>query len=222
VPFNQQGASAFQNSPDAQGAGGVAPSVSNPDIAAYTGQQSPLELQRQVQTLQDFMEESDNTSSLGLVLRESRQRVINGGDIPGLLIVSVISGSPAAAAGLHGYSTAARSALEGAAIAASLFFPPAIIAVAVVDGSRVGESYDMIIGVDSNRVTNFLEFSDQMRDVQPGEIVYLSVLRNGRRVQVPVQIPPPTSGTTAGVPSPLSPTDARAAAAAAAAAAASP
>jgi hypothetical protein len=37
-------------------------------------------------------------------------------------------------------------------------------------------------------VVNFLDFEDRMRDVQPGEIVYLSIVRNGDRVQVPVHI----------------------------------
>jgi S1-C subfamily serine protease len=193
---------------------GTAPPA-NSDINAYTeGQEAPPELQQQLQSLQDFMQEGDNTSTLGLVLRETHRAADDGGDMAGLLVVNVIAGSPAAMAGLHGYSTTARSALEGAAIAASLFFPPAIIAVAVVDGTSVGESYDMIIGVDSNRVTNFLDFSDRMRDVQPGEIVYLSILRNGRRIQVPVHIPslPGTTGVSV-----VSPTAAAAAAAAAAA-----
>ena len=30
--------------------------------------------------------------------------------------------------------------------------------------------------------------ADQMRDVQPGEIVYLSIVRNGQRVQVHVHV----------------------------------
>jgi S1-C subfamily serine protease len=46
----------------------------------------------------------------------------------------------------------------------------------------------LIIGVDGSRVTNFLDFYDCMRNVQPGEIVYLNILRNGHRVQVPMQI----------------------------------
>jgi hypothetical protein len=33
-----------------------------------------------------------------------------------------------------------------------------------------------------------MDFCDRKRDVQPGEVVYLKLLRNGRRVQVPVQI----------------------------------
>jgi S1-C subfamily serine protease len=53
---------------------------------------------------------------------------------------------------------------------------------------QVGESYDMIIGVDGSRVTNFLDFQDRMRDLQPGEIVYLSVVRNGKRLQVTLPV----------------------------------
>ena len=71
----------------------------------------------------------------------------------------------------------------------ALLFPPAILAVAAVEQIRFGESYDMIIGVDGMRVTNFLDFEDLMRDVRPGEIVYLSIVRDGKRVQVPVQLP---------------------------------
>ena len=53
----------------------------------------------------------------------------------------------------------------------------------------LGESYDLIIAVDGWRVMNFLEFEDRMHDLQPGEIVYLSVVHDGKRQQVPVQVP---------------------------------
>ncbi|MGH9645308.1 MAG: hypothetical protein ACRD4E_00705, partial [Bryobacteraceae bacterium] len=56
-------------------------------------------------------------------------------------------------------------------------------------------AYDLIIGVDGARVTNFLDFYYCMREVQPGELIYLNLLRNGHRVQVPIHItsslPPP-------------------------------
>jgi len=84
--------------------------------------------------------------------------------------------------------------LEGAAVAAAMVFPPAILAVAVLDQTHVGESYDMIIGVDGKRVSNFLDFEDQMREAKPGDVVYLSVIRNGTRMQVPVQVPATASG----------------------------
>ena len=59
----------------------------------------------------------------------------------------------------------------------------------VLDYMEVGESYDMIIGVDGSRVTNFLDFQDRMRDLQPGEVIYLSVVRNGKRLQVTMPVP---------------------------------
>ena len=56
----------------------------------------------------------------------------------------------------------------------------------MIDYTEVGESYDMIIGVDGSRVTNFADFEERMRNVQPGELVYFSVVRNGKRIQIPV------------------------------------
>jgi S1-C subfamily serine protease len=83
--------------------------------------------------------------------------------------------------------------LEGAAVAASLVFPPAVLAVPVIETIQLGENYDLIIGVDGNRVTNFMDFQDQLRDAQPGETVYLNILRSGKRLQVPVEMPPPSA-----------------------------
>jgi S1-C subfamily serine protease len=76
-------------------------------------------------------------------------------------------------------------------------FPPAIVVVPIVEAIPLGGANDLIIGVDGSRVTNFMDFYYCMRQVQPGEVVYLNLLRNGRRVQVPVRItsalPPPQS-----------------------------
>ena len=79
--------------------------------------------------------------------------------------------------------------VQTAAIAAAMFFPPAILALPALDYSEIGESYDMIIGIDGARVTNFLDFEDRMRDVRPGDLVYLSILRNGDRLQFSVRVP---------------------------------
>ena len=64
----------------------------------------------------------------------------------------------------------------------------AVVVIPAIDYMQVGESYDMIIGVDGSRVTNFLDFQDRMRDLQPGELVYLSVVRDGKRVQVTMPV----------------------------------
>src|SRR5262249_54644288 len=129
------------------------------------------------------------TSPLGIEVREDKRRLKSGGEAQGLLIVDVFAGSPAARAGLHPYRRAMRDALETAAVAGAMFCPPVVLLVPGFDQVHLGESYDLIIGVDGSRVTNFLDFEERLRDVQAGEIVYLSIIRNGERkqIQVPVQ-----------------------------------
>jgi S1-C subfamily serine protease len=147
-------------------------------------------------SLDDFMSGGDITSPLGFEVREDKRRLNSGGEAQGLLVVEVIAGSPAARAGLHAYHQIVRNALETAAVAGAIFFPPAVLLVPVVDQVRIGETYDMIIGVDGSRVTNFLDFQDRLRDVQAGEIVYLSILRNGARKQIQVPVPVNFAGPT--------------------------
>jgi len=147
-------------------------------------------------SLDDFMSEGDITSPLGFEVREDTRRLKNGGEAEGLLIMDVFAGSPAARAGLHPYHRAMRDALETAAIAGAMFFPPAVLLVPVVDQVRLGESYDLIIGVDGSRVTNLLDFQERLRDVQAGEIVYFSIVRNGLRMQIQVPVPDNYAGPT--------------------------
>ena len=159
----------------------------------YQAQQNPQLIDPQLHSLQEFMSEGDQTSPLGVQLRED-QRKLNSGEVAnGLLIVGVQQRSAAANAGLHAFRRTTHDVLEGVAVVASLFFAPALLAVLLIDQVNLGESYDLIIGVDGTRVANYLDFEDRMRDVQTGEIVYLSIVRNGDRVQVPVhvQAPPP-------------------------------
>ncbi len=167
-------------------------------IEAYEAAQNPAPMPApHLHSLQEFMAEGSDTSVIGVELREDRRKLSGGGEADGLLILKVHKDSPAAEAGLHGYSTAAHSALEGVALAAAMVFPPAVLAVAVLEGTQVGESYDMIIGVDGKRVTNYLDFEDEMRDARPGDVVYLSVVRNGKRKQMPVRLPGTTTAAKA-------------------------
>ena len=75
------------------------------------------------------------------------------------------------------------------AVVASVIFPPAMVAIPLVAVMPLGQNGDLIIAVDSCRVTNAVDFEEQMTDVQPGEIVYLTVVRDGNRVQIAVQLP---------------------------------
>jgi C-terminal processing protease CtpA/Prc len=155
-------------------------------------QQMPLN-EPQLHSLQEFMNEGVNTSPLGVELQEGARRGKNGREIDGLLVVALQPGSPAEVAGVQAGHRAAHDVLEGAAVAASLVFPPAVLAVPVIETIQLGENYDLIIGVDGNRVTSFMDFQDQLRDAQPGETVYLNILRSGKRLQVPVEMPQPSA-----------------------------
>ena len=159
-------------------------------VANYeANQQMPID-EPQLHSLQEFMDEGVNASPLGVELEEGARRGRNGHEVDGLLVVALQPGSPADRAGVQAGHRAAHDVVEGAAVAASLVFPPAVLAVPVIETMQLGENYDLIIGVDGNRVTNFMDFQDQLRDALPGETVYLNILRNGKRLQVPVTMPP--------------------------------
>jgi hypothetical protein len=38
-----------------------------------------------------------------------------------------------------------------------------------------------------------MDFHDQLREAQPGETVYLNILRGGKRLQLPVEMPQPNA-----------------------------
>jgi hypothetical protein len=131
----------------------------------------------------------DWISPVGLWLREASRRLKSGEDADGLLVVAVRRDSPAEKAGIKPWKRLTHTLLTGAAIAATMVMPPAIILLPVIDYTHVGESYDMIIGVDGNRVRNFFDFERHVHDARPGEMVYLNVVRNGHRLQVPMLLP---------------------------------
>jgi PDZ domain len=62
-----------------------------------------------------------------------------------------------------------------------------------VNSTQLDESYDMIIGIDGYRIMTLADFEEHLCPVRAGEIVYLNVLRNGLRLQVPVVIPSDTA-----------------------------
>jgi S1-C subfamily serine protease len=136
--------------------------------------------------VEEYLEAAEEISLLGMNLRiEARQ------GIQGLLIVDIAPQGPAASAGLHPFQQRAKDLINGASMLAAMAFPPAVIIGPIVGAIPTGETYDLVIGVDGYRVSNFIDLYARMRGVRPGEIVYLNVLRNGRRAQVPVRVTAP-------------------------------
>lgn len=165
------------------------PSNESSEVARYQEEQSGLPPE-QLRRLQQFDSEGELSTPLGMQLREARRTLESGEEADGLLVTAVEKGSPAAAVGLHPFSHSVHDALAAAAMVGAVFSGGlAVVIIPALDYMQVGESYDMIIGVDGSRVTNFLDFEDRMRDLQPGEVIYLSVVRNGKRVQVTMPVP---------------------------------
>lgn len=158
------------------------------EIARYQEEQSGMPPE-QLKSLQQFDSEGELSTPFGMQLREAKRTLKSGEDADGLLITSVAKGSPAAGAGLRAYSHSVHDALAAAAMVGAVFSGGlSVVVIPALDYMQVGESYDMIIGVDGSRVTNFLDFQDRMRDLQPGELIYLSVLRDGKRLQVTMPV----------------------------------
>jgi hypothetical protein len=166
-----------------------------PPSSDQTGEQQQIEndpdadLPPHVYSLQDFINQGVDESPLGMELREDCTTFADHQKVCGLAVLEVRHGSPAEKAGVKRYTALTHDILDGASVAAALVFPPAIVAVAVIDQSGVGESFDLVIGVDGRRVRHMLDFQDLTSNVKPGDTVYLMVVRDGRRVQLPVQVP---------------------------------
>ncbi len=168
---------------------GSQPSTELNEVTRYEQEQSGMPPE-QLKSLQEYDSGSEIITSSGMQLREDRRTLNSGEEADGLLVVGVRKGSPAEEAGLHAYNAAGHQMITGVAMAAAMFFPPALVLVPAIDYSSIGESYDLIIGVDGARVRNFLDYQDRTRDTQPGEMIYLSVVRDGKRLQITVPVPP--------------------------------
>jgi PDZ domain len=127
---------------------------------------------------------------MGMEVRSGWGELKVGQRLSGVEILTVSSDGPSAAAGIRSRRAVVRTALTIALSAGALFFPPAIVGVMAVQQSGLGESHDLIIAVDGQRTRNLDDFMRAIGEAEPGEIVYLTVVSEGRRNQVRVELPP--------------------------------
>jgi S1-C subfamily serine protease len=92
----------------------------------------------------------------------------------GLQIVEVNKGGPAEKAGLQGWKTVRKRVTRG----------PLAYDIERHDPSGA----DIILALNGQPVESASSFVDKMEDHQPGERVVLTILRQGRQVQVPVTL----------------------------------
>jgi hypothetical protein len=195
IPPASSNQAAPQASPSAAGAAQIRSDqqTERDDTARYQADPDGMPPPRQYMPTQSAGDDTVFSTPFGIDLAEARRTLKSGEELDGLLIVNVRKGSPAAAAGLHGYAHGMHDAITSAAMvgamAGAMFAPVAALAVPLIQAIPFGESYDLIIGVDGSRVTNYLDFTHRTRDILAGELIYLSVVRDGQRIQVTLTVP---------------------------------
>lgn len=92
----------------------------------------------------------------------------------GLLIAAMAPGSPAEKAGLHGFRLVKQRRRQG----------PFAYQATTIDRSAA----DLIVAVDGQEITSAGDFLSLIEARQPGDQVVLTIVRQGRKVDVPVQL----------------------------------
>jgi hypothetical protein len=127
-------------------------------------------------------------SPIGAVLQRNCAELSGKQTVCGVAVLEVRPHSAAAAAGLKPYSGLVHTLLGAAVVGSAMVFPPAIAGLDLVEQSHVGESFDLIIGVDGQRIRSLSNFQDATSNIGVGDVLYLSVVRSGKRLQIPVRI----------------------------------
>jgi len=125
---------------------------------------------------------------LGIEIVNGTGRLETGATFRGVTVVRVLSRGPAARAGLRGQRNHARTILTGALVAGGLVFPPILLAAFAVGQSDLGDSHDTIIAVDAERTRDVIDLKNAIAKDRGAPIVYLSVVRDGRRNQIQVLV----------------------------------
>jgi hypothetical protein len=157
---------------------------------------STPEAQKSVQpfSVVELPNEDYSVPALGLEVRSASGRVSAQLVVQGLAVVKVKPDSPAARAGLRALDDEPNRSREGlltlAAVLTGMVFPPVLYiwASSMNDENRVGNACDFIIGIDGERAAHVLDLDEELRASKPGDILYLNVMRRGKRVQVPVHL----------------------------------
>ena len=170
--------------PNQSGGMDESPSPSAPQAAAYPDANSGS-----FADLNQFLPSDDVLQSpLGALLQRNCSQLTKGPLACGLAVLEIRPGSPAALAGLRPYSGLVHTLLGASIVGAGMAFPPAIAALGLVEQSHVGEKYDLIIAVDGVRIRTISDFQNAVPEIRVGDVLYLTVIRQGKRLQIPMRI----------------------------------
>ena len=131
-----------------------------------------------------------NAEILGIHVFNTRGALVSGQLVRGVGVDVVDPAGPAYEAGIRApHVRKARAAAEAGLIAlifgGAMFFPPVIMVIPLMNPMEFRE-FDVILAVDAQRTHDVFEFQDSLRNIKPGELVYLTVLREGKREEIHV------------------------------------
>jgi hypothetical protein len=85
--------------------------------------------------------------SLGIAVRDDRAKLEHGREVQGAVVNVSRTSAAADALESHRAFRYIKTGMLIGTVAATAVFPPAIFAVVILANSRIGESYDLIIGL---------------------------------------------------------------------------
>jgi S1-C subfamily serine protease len=104
----------------------------------------------------------------------------NGQKVSGLEVMDVDADSPASRAGLKPRTPMSTIGASGATVGELLGPLDAAMRPLLAKSGQLGEDGDLIVAIDDHRVTSDSDLPDHLSRLRPGDILYLTVLRQQR------------------------------------------
>jgi hypothetical protein len=120
----------------------------------------------------------------------------DGQQVSGLEVMDVDADSPASRAGLKSRTPMTTIGASGATAGELLGPLDAAVRPLLAKSGQLGEDGDLIVAIDDHRVTSDSDLPDHLSRLHPGDIIYLTVLRQQRggsykAVKLPVTLGDP-------------------------------
>jgi hypothetical protein len=143
---------------------------------------------------------------LGISVFKNDGKLASGQKISGLAVTSVDQAGPGYDAGIRAQRlqmTKAAGQVGAAAlvVGAAAFFPPVLLGVPML-AKKMGSprAYDVIVAIDGERIREVSELEDSLHKAKAGETIYVTIIREGQRVQLRVPMRAIASAPTSLVP----------------------
>jgi hypothetical protein len=104
----------------------------------------------------------------------------DGQQVNGLEVMDVDPNSPASRAGLRGRTPMTTIGASGATAGELLGPLDAALRPLLAKSGQLGQDGDLIVAIDDHRVTSDSDLPDHLARLHPGDIIYLTVLRQQR------------------------------------------